>query len=171
MSRPGWLALAVLLAACDSGERVVPKGAPRARDAGAAVPVDRLAPGELAPGRADAFGLLLPKELRIEARFADAVHASGPVQPEPLVAFVRKRVEVSHVEIAAGRTIFPRATIRDGTPGRSYRIEVIPDGPRTKLVVRDVTPPPTVEGISEEERWRRAGLRPDGQLIDPRVVE
>jgi hypothetical protein len=167
-----WLALWALAAlACDSAERVVPAGTSPASGTAAAKPLDRLAPGELAPGRAEAFGLILPRELRVDARFPDAVHASGPVTPEPLANYVRQRVEVAHVEIGAGRTIFPRATIKAGTAGRIYRIEVVPDGPRTRLVIRDTTPPPTVEGISEQERWRRAGMRPDGELLDPQKQE
>ena len=38
---------------------------------------------------------------------------------------------------------------------------------RVELVVRDLTPPPVVPGLSEEERWRRTGLRPNGQPLDP----
>jgi hypothetical protein len=160
--------LAALVAlGCDGGDTVGP-GSAAAGEPSAAKPVDRLAPGELAPGRVQAFGLLLPRELTVEARFHDQVHASGPVTPEALANYVRVRVDVVHVEIGAARTVFPRARIKGGDAQRIYRIEVVPSGPRTRLVIRDTTPPPTVQGISEAERWRRAGMTPSGELVDPK---
>jgi hypothetical protein len=162
------LALAALVAlGCDGEDRVVGPGS-GAPGASAKKPVDRLAPGELAPGRLDAFGLVLPRDLSVDARFHDQVHASGPVTPEALANYVRTRVEVAHVEIGAARTVFPRARIKGAPAERLYRVEVVPSGPRTRLVIRDITPPPTVQGISEEERWRRAGMTPGGELIDPK---
>lgn len=159
--------LALLALGCDGdGEVVGPGSAPPG--ASAKKPIDRLAPGELAPGRTEAFGLLLPKDLTVDARFHDQVHASGPVTPEALANYVRTRVEVAHVEIGAARTVFPRARIKGGAATKLYRVEVVPSGPRTRLVIRDITPPPTVQGISEEERWRRAGMTPGGELIDPK---
>jgi hypothetical protein len=134
-------------------------------------PVDRLAPGELTEGKATAYGLVLPRQLQIERRFPDAVHAAGIASPEAVSNFVRQRVEVSHVEIGAARTVFPVARIKGGDTARSYRIDVVADGPTTRLVVRDVTPPPTPEGLSEEERWRRAGMTPDGQPLNPKQLQ
>lgn len=162
------LLVLIALAGCDSDETIMPAGS-RPNAAGSArKPLDRLAPGELEPGRAEAFGLLLPRLLGVDARFPDAVHASGPVKPEALANYVRPRVEVAHVEIGAARTVFPRARIKGGAAERVYRIEVVPDGSRTQLVVRDITPPPTVQGISEDERWRRAGIKPNGEIVDPK---
>jgi hypothetical protein len=161
------LVLVLVLGGCDD-EKVMPPGSLAAGEASGKKPLDRLAPGELAPGRAEAFGLVLPRDLNVEARFPDAVHATGAVSPEALANYVRVRVEVAHVEIGAARTVFPRARIKGGNAERSYRIEVVTDGPRTRLVVRDITPPPTVQGISEAERWRRAGMTPNGELIAPK---
>ena len=161
------LLASLALAGCDSEDAVVGPGHAPGADSAGRKPIDRLAPGELAPGRAEAFGFLLPRDLSVEARFHDAVHASGPVKPEALANYVRARVDVAHVEIGAARTVFPRARIKAGNAQRLYRFEVLADGGRSKLVVKDVTPPPTVQGISEEERWRRAGMKPNGELIDP----
>jgi hypothetical protein len=157
---------ALFLLGCES-EQIVPPGTLAADSAPTRRPVDRLAPGELAPGRAEAFGMVLPRALEVEARFPDAVHASGAVNPAALASYVRARVEVAHVEIGAARTIFPSVAIKGGKPERLYRIEIVEDGPRTRLVLRDITPPPTVQGISEEERWRRAGISPSGEIVDP----
>ena len=38
-------------------------------------------------------------------------------------------------------------------------------------VIKDVTPPPVEQGLSEEERWRRHGLTKDGQVLDPTKLE
>jgi hypothetical protein len=166
MSRWQFALLLLLPLGCES-EQIVPAGTLEAGSASGKKPVDRLAPGELAPGRAEAFGLLLPRDLAVDARFPDAVHASGAVSPPALASYVRARVDVAHVEIAPARTVFPRVKIKGGDPARVFRIELIDDGPRSRLVIRDITPPPTVQGISEEERWRRAGMTPSGEIIDP----
>jgi hypothetical protein len=129
-------------------------------------PVDRLAPGELAPGKADAFGLVLPRKLKVDATFPRAVHASGRVSPEALSNYIRERVLVSHVELGAARTVFPRVRIKGGAPNRTYRIEVVGSFGGSKLVVRDVTRPAAPRGISIEERWRRAGMTPKGKPLD-----
>ena len=36
---------------------------------------------------------------------------------------------------------------------------------RVEMVVRDRTPPPVEEGLTEEERWRQAGMTPDGKVL------
>ncbi len=165
------VALAALLAlGCDSDESVVGPGEALPAQS-AKPPVDRLAPGELAPGRSEAFGLLLPRDVNVDARFPDAVHASGRVTPEALANYVRTRVEVAHVEIGAARTVFPRARIKGGDVARIYRIDIVPGVARTLLLVRDITPPPTVQGISEAERWRRAGMTPDGKPLNEKQLQ
>jgi hypothetical protein len=86
---------------------------------------------------------------------------------------VRKRVDVRHVELAASRTVFSNARIVGAPPENLYRIEVIPRGRRTKLAVHLLNPPepPAVKGLSEAERWRRAGLTPDGKQLNPQELE
>jgi hypothetical protein len=172
-SRSLCLALfALTAAACRSDDAITlggPGGSASARRSSR--PVDRLAPGELAEGKADAFGLRLPRQMRLERRFPDAVHAVGAVRPEAVANYVRQRVEVAHVEVGAARTVFARARIKNGAPERVYRIEVVADPGACQLVVRDITPPPTTEGLSEEERWRRAGLTPQGTPLDPKKLK
>jgi hypothetical protein len=39
-------------------------------------------------------------------------------------------------------------------------------------VIKDVTPPPPPPpGLSDAERWRAAGLTPDGRPLDPKQFE
>jgi hypothetical protein len=61
--------------------------------------------------------------------------------------------------------------IKSGDPSRKYVFELVRDHRRTLLVIRDKTPAPIVEGLSEQDRWRRAGLTPDGQQLDPLKLE
>ena len=35
---------------------------------------------------------------------------------------------------------------------------------RSEMTIRDVTPPPVEPGLSEEERWRKAGFSPQGKI-------
>ena len=139
--------------------------------ASARPPVDRLARGELAEGPTSAFGLAFPRAMRLERRFLDSAHAAGPVPPEAVANYVRRRVEASHVEIGAARTVFPRVRIKGGAPDKLYRIEVVADGANTLLVLRDVTPPPLEPGLSVEERWKRAGMTPQGKPLESTKME
>ncbi len=95
----------------------------------------------------------------------DRVVLQGEVDANAVVTYVRDRVAVSHVELGAGRTIFPQARIRQGLPERLYQIEVVPIRRQTQIVIEDVTPAPAPSGLSQEELWRRAGRGPDGKPI------
>jgi len=126
-------------------------------------PVDRLAPGELPPGTEAVFGLKLPRGLALQGVFPGAAHAFGPLSLEDVSNYVRARVDVKRVELGAVGTVFPAVHLLEGDPTRLYRIEVNPRGLNTELVVRDVTPPPPPPpGLSDAERWKRAGYNPDG---------
>ena len=134
---------------------------------------DRLAPGELAEGKGSLFGLKLPVGMHVDANFPNSAHATGIVSAEQLANYVRQRVEVARVELAASGTVFPQATIKGGDPARRYRIEVSSKGRNSKLSVQWLNPtkPPAVTGISEEKRWERAGITPDGKLIGQQQLE
>ena len=130
-------------------------------------PLDRLAPGELAPGTNRVFGFEVPEGMVVRGQFFEVAYLQGSVAPDALANYVRQRVVVDHVEIGAARTVFPYARIKDGPADRFFQIEVIAGTRHTELVLRDVTPkqkPP--ETVSDEERWRRAGRRPDGRPFD-----
>ena len=158
-------------AACRSGDTRETPGAAAGSVRRSPRTVDRLQPGELAEGKADAFGLALPREMLLERRFPDAVHAVGRIPHESVANYVRQRVEVGRIEVGAARTVFPNARIKGGRTDRSYRIEVIAGAAETRLLVKDITPPPTTQGLSEEERWRRAGLTPEGKPLDPKRIQ
>ena len=164
------LALAVLASSsCKRREEVVapplPKTVPRASTS-AELPADRLAPGELAEGTADAFGVKLPRGFSIVRSFEDEISADGPSQPEQVANYLRRRVDAASVEIGPGSTVFVDARAKAHSE-RTLRIDVFGKRGGTEIVVRDRTPPAVEPGLSEEERWRRNGLKPNGEPLDP----
>lgn len=168
-----WLLLGLcgLLGVGCQGKRSAPP-APAASVASAKQPLDHLAPDELAPGKAEVYGFAVPRGMVVESRMRDRAYVSGRVSPEALANYVREQVVVSHVEIGAARTVFPQARIKGGPADRIFNLEVLPDGPRTRLVIKDVTPPPPPPpGLTDAERWRAAGLSPDGRPLDPQKLE
>jgi hypothetical protein len=108
--------------------------------------------------------------MQITAQFPDAIFARGPLDSTSVTKFVRERVVAESAETWAIKTVFSKATVK-GSPQRTLQIEVLSDGNQTELVVRDETRLPAKEGLSQEERWREHGLRPDGTLIDPTHLE
>jgi hypothetical protein len=139
-----------------------------AAPAATSVPVDRLAPGELAPSEKSLFGLSLPRGMRIDGAYGDVAYARGRLPQEDVANYIRKRVSVSHVELGVGRTVFPRARIPGQPADHVHRIEVFAQGPTTRVIIRRFAPTPVEPGLTEAERWRRAGYGPDGTLLDPR---
>jgi len=148
-----------------------PAGSALAARQGLNKPIDRLAPDELAAGNAEVWGFVVPREMHVEHRYKEVTHLVGPVKPDALANYVRERVIVSHVEIGAARTIFPDARIKSGAADRIYELDVIPEPGITRLVIRDTTPPKVQPGLSDAERWRQAGLTPEGRPLDPKAFE
>lgn len=140
--------------------------------ASAAAPLDHLAPGELAPSKVMAFGFIVPRGMVVQTQLSDRAYIVGRVSPEALANYVREQVTVSHVEIGAARTVFPSARIKAGPADRVFELEVLRDGADTLLAIKDVTPPPPPPpGLSDADRWRAAGLTPDGRPLDPKKLE
>lgn len=170
-----WLAVgltALILFGCKNGSSAPGPGAARSAAPSASAPepnlVDRLAPGELEPGKSQVFGFDVPSRMDVKGAFLEVAYLEGRVTPEALANYVRERVEVDRVEIGAASTVFPRARIKHGAPDRIYDLVVSPgEGSLTELVIRDVTPPPpNPPGMTDAQRWRQAGLKPDGTPLD-----
>lgn len=178
LARPRPLALAALAlacaaaTACRSGADAPPTPAPSASaEAPRRRAADQVAPGELAEGTEQAFGLPIPRKMRVRLRFPDEIVATGEVPAEQVSNYVRQRVLAERVETGPAKTVFSRATLKRD-PARFLRVEVISRGARgAELVVRDVTRPPPEPGLSDEERWRQKGFKPDGTPLDPTRLE
>lgn len=133
-------------------------------------PVDRLAPGEIAEGSADAFGLKLPRMMRVRFRGPDKVEAEGHVEAELVANYVRKRTKAASVELGAARTVFEQVKVNGDAAGRSLRVEVVALGGKTQLIVKDLTPPRFDPSLTPEDRWKKHGFDKDGKLIDPNTT-
>ena len=167
-----WVAAFALFAcvACRKQEKPTASDAPAGSAPPAPASPDRLPPGKLLEGTERAFSLPLPKALRIDASFPSEIHAAGRVNPTDLAEFVQARVVVRHVEMIGERIVFPLVKVRGGDD-KVLRIEIFRRGVDTWLRVSDETPRPGPQGLSEEDRWKRTGLTPDGQLIDQQNLE
>lgn len=159
----------LLCASCHPKPAPVPAGPASASSA--STPVDRLAPNELAAGTADIWGFPVPRDMHIESNYHEVAYLSGAVKPDALSNYVRDRVIVSHVEIGAGRTIFPDARIKGGAPDHVYELDVVPEAGRTELVIHDLTPPKVLPGLTDAQRWQQAGLTPEGRPLDMKKFE
>jgi hypothetical protein len=165
----GTVALALALALAPGCKRKTEDGnawpsAPA--PAAATVAVDRTAPSELAEGTDDAFGLKLPRYMKITARFGDATFAEGPLAPERVSNYVRQRVIAKHVDTGPAKTVFTGAEPK-GVPGKTLRVEVVGRPGGAQMMVRDETRPSSDNRLSPEEHLRAVGLKPDGTLADP----
>ncbi len=178
MALPASLTLSAalaLIAGCGRNDPIQVGHASGASEPKLATPVDRLAPGELEAGDEIAFGLPIPKGMRVVRRFSDSTHAKGKVDHDELVAYLKRRLATSHLTYEPDKVVFPEVRIRNevgkGTgkaaPDTTLRVEVWADRDMTWLRVTDTTVPPVVEGLTDAERWRRAGMHPDGSPLDP----
>jgi hypothetical protein len=134
-------------------------------------PSDRLSPGELGAGDGNVFGLPVPRQMQVALRAPDSALVVGEVEPEAVRNYVKERVVVSFVEVRPDRTVFPTARIKDGPPDRVYDIDISRDQKLTKMHIRDTTPVVPPPGLSDAERWRRAGFTPDGKPLNLKQLE
>jgi hypothetical protein len=160
--------LVALLAGCDKKD---PPPASTESTAPAS-PVDHLAPGEVPEGKDKAFALVLPRGVTVEHSFVDVIFARGTVPAELLANYVRTRVQDGKVTVGAGRTVFDQVKV-PSDPKRLLHIRIDPaaDGIGARIEVRDVTPPPPDNLPDEESRWRSAGLKPNGEQLDPKHTQ
>jgi hypothetical protein len=160
------LGLAASTAACSACKRPPPPE----NDA----PPDHLAPNEVVESKERAFGLPLPRLSTVKARFAATVHVTSSLSPEELTNFVRARAKGGKVTPGATSTRFEDVTPRDDANKR-LTVEVrqlkLGDGTKSEMLVLDTTPPPVEPGISDEERWKKAGLKPGGEVLDPKRLQ
>ena len=137
--------------------------APAAADASAVLP-DSTDGNELAEGKEEAFGLRLPRGVYIAARMDDAVYARGKLGFEASANYVRQRVVAKRVDTGPAKTVFVDAAIK-AKPDRLVQVEVLMRSRGVEIIVRDKTRKPADKGLTQKERWKRAGLTPDGKVL------
>ena len=164
------VALALCHAACNSKDEPRAAAKPVASAPVPAPPVDHLAESELVEGKLKAFALTLPRNVSIRYAFPDDVLVEGDVAPEPLANYVRARVRDGTITVGATGTTFERVKV-PAEPTRELRIRVTQGrGSRTAMDVRDVTPPVVPDPGNDVDRWKQAGLQPNGRPIDPKQL-
>jgi hypothetical protein len=130
------------------------------------MPIDHLAPGELVEGGQQAFGLTLPRDVRIEQAFADVVYARGRVPVHALVQYFHARLQEGGMREGERSASFDHVKVR-GKPGLELAIHIMDEPGGTRVEIRDTTPPPAPGLPDEASRWKQVGLTPDGRLADP----
>jgi hypothetical protein len=160
-SRRALWAAAALLCACQSksvpiSERAAPEE----------VAPDRLPPQERQIEAATAFGLSLPKGMRLTGQAQNSAYFLGPLNLTTVVEHLKPHLEAQRIESNPGHTAFEQARLVNDSSGRILRVDISAEGLGTLVCVKDVTPPPAPRGVSEAEMWRRAGRNPDGTPID-----
>jgi hypothetical protein len=134
---------------------------------GSATP-DRLEESEVMPGREVVFGLLVPREMRVAARFADSALLVGGISAETASNHFRGLIRSDKPEVGAARTVFPDAQVLAAPEQGTLRIEITGGRQTTKVWL--IKPPkaiPPKPGLTDAERWGAAGYNPDGTLKDP----
>lgn len=163
------VALLVLGAACKRKEPPAPGPAPSA-----SVPSDRLAAGEIPEGREKAFTLSLPLHSTVKARFPDSIHVASQHTPEELTKFIAARVKDGTRSSSATETRFDKVVAtKDATKTLVIEIRSAPamTDYKSQIVVKDITPAPEQPGTTDADRWKKAGMTPDGKLLNPKQMQ
>lgn len=169
--RAAWLSAVALLVACKGGGPA-PAGpavaaSPSSSAAPDVTPLDHLAPGELVEGTEHAFGITLPRDLHLEAAFADVAYARGGVPVHPVVRYFHQRLEDGTLREEETTAVFDRVKVR-GRPGTELAVRILGSPSQgTRVEIRDVTPVALPTLPDDGARWRRAGFTPTGKVADP----
>jgi hypothetical protein len=169
-----WLGLVCLLcgASCErhaeeeTRESPAPPG-PSVVAAPSARGPDQLAPGELLEGSKKAFGITLPRDLRVDGSFADVLYASGErLTVHQLAAYFQARLSGGGLREGPDAATFEHVHVGSDSE-REMLVAITRDGSGVRVEVRDSTPPPVPALPNESARWRKVGLTPQGKLADP----
>ncbi len=138
-------------------------------------PPDHLVAGEAVEGKEQAFGLPLPRLARIAAHFEGTIDVYSALSPEDLVNFVRVRVKDGKVTPGSSSTILEDVAPL-ANPQRRVSVEVRAfrgddSAVRSEMVVRDRTPVAAEPGLTDDQRWKKAGITSDGKVADPRHLQ
>jgi len=128
---------------------------------------DRLTRDERLPESETAFGLALPKGMKLVRHFNDSAYFAGNVDIDSLHAYLREHMQLSYAQMAGEGALFPRAQIIGDDKHRVFRVETTKIARGSQLRIDDITPPAALTGVSEEDIWRAAGRKPDGTPLDP----
>lgn len=159
---------ALFVAACKKEEiaEVIPVDTPRTEDAAKAP--DHLTEVELVEGTEKAYGLVLPRNVKIDNAFVNVIYASGDPRPDAVANYIRARVRMGTVQIGAANTLFEKVQV-PANPGHEINIRVAAgdNGRGCVVELREAVPPPKPLPGTDVDRFRAVGISPDGKLLDP----
>jgi hypothetical protein len=147
-----------------------PESEPKEKDEPETATPDRLDKGEKLPEAETAFGLPLPRGMRLARHFNDSAYFTGPMNMASALEHVQKHLDSRQVELVNRRSVFARTHILGGDPDRLFRVEISETARGSQVLIKDITPPPVASARSEAEMWQSAGRKPDGTLLDPNSV-
>lgn len=127
---------------------------------------DRLQAGEHLPASETAFGLTIPTGLRLTRHFNDSAYFTGETSVASVIDQVESHIVSSPMEMMSGRAVFTRAYVKGDASRRMLRVEIAGTPHGTQLYLKDITPQPAPQGLSQTEMWGRAGRTADGIPID-----
>lgn len=128
-------------------------------------PLDHLSPGEIAKSDVMIYGVTVPQGMHLRRRFPDGVLLTGETPAAELASQIEASIYSGPKEVDHRRRIYRNVTIKGGDSKRIFTITIDDLGSQRQVSITDVTPTPTEPGLSDEERWRRAGYLPDGTPI------
>lgn len=138
------------------------------------VPADRLAPGEAAPGQLKVHDLVLPRGSTIDRRFGNTTYVHVPHSPEVTANYVRSQSESADGVVGPSKTVFAVVHVKGADHGHHLRVEITNAWAEDAQMIIDLvddTRPTLPKGLSNEELMKKAGLAPDGKVLDPKHVE
>jgi len=133
-----------------------------------APPLDHLAPGELKASSTMAFGFPIPSSMSIERAFPNAIHLTGVADVQGLVSYVRRHSDARSVELRGNNIVLDFVRIPAAGNDRTFRFEISAQSRNARLLIKETTlaAAPPEPGITDAERWRRAGMKPNGEPLD-----
>lgn len=167
------------MSACENEEEVEWSGPPKSdlqklyekrRGRPEAQSADRLPPGELLEGTEEFYGFAVPRGMRGRYVAPGIVEITGRADFDQLADYTKDRIAVKHAEMLPNELIYRNARIL-GTKDKVFDLTVSRQKLGSRLEIQEITKKPATGGLSEEERWKRAGLKPSGGLIDPSAME
>jgi hypothetical protein len=106
--------------------------------------------------------------MRLTRQFHDAAYFTGELSVAQVLEQVERHVQSRGVELIGERAVFSRAYVTGDRTRRPLRIEISRTPRGSQIHIADLTPTSvTTSGLSEAERWRQAGRKPDGTPLDP----
>jgi hypothetical protein len=161
------IAVAALASACG---RETPAPAPAA--GASSLPLDRVAPDEVSEGQDKAWGLTLPRQMKVESRFADRVVATGDVPVDAAANYFRARVKDGKSVVGASQTIFEHVKPKaDPSHDLYIRVDSAKNGKACRVTIYDTTPTPSSLAPDQATQMKNVGLTPQGKLADPKHLD